>query len=180
MNDQKPPVPPVPPVPAVAPTPAVDATPPVGDPIPAVAPAIGGSGEPVTPPEPPTPAVSAEAMTPPVAPVPPVPRHGFAPRPPVAPQPPNVADTIADMIITDLKKAGLVKDRQNVSFQLDANELVVDGEKAPAAIERALIDKYVKDPRDHYILSRTSWPGGSSTHSEIEQKKNKDQYPRWN
>ena len=174
INDERPPVPPVPPVPAVAPTPAVDATP-AGAPVPAIAPT-----------EPPTPAMSAEPIAPvaepiaPVAPVPPVPQHGLTPRPPVAPQPPNVADTIADMIISDLKKAGLIKEQQHLSFQLDVNGLIVDGEKAPAAIERALIDKYVKDPRDHYILSRTIRPDGSSTHSEIRQEKNRDEYPRWN
>ncbi len=182
MNDQKPPVPPTPPVPAVAPAPSTAPTPAV-------------SARPMTAP---TPATEAEGVTPPVAPIPatemstppeavePVhpahamPREPRAPRAPIAPQAPKVADTIGDMIISDLRKAGLVSDLHNLSFQLDANGLLVNGEKAPAGIEQTLREKYVKDPRDHYILSRTSWPGGSSTHSDIEQKKSKDQYPRWN
>lgn len=53
----------------------------------------------------------------------------------------------------DLIADGLIKDKTNLSYQLDIDELVVDGEKQPDAIHRKYLRKYLKTVKQKISVS---------------------------
>lgn len=55
---------------------------------------------------------------------------------------------IQDGIIDELTQAGLVKDKESLSYRLSDDELVVNGAKQPAALQQKLKAKYLKDLGD--------------------------------
>ncbi len=54
------------------------------------------------------------------------------------------AKTTSEEIITDLSREKLIKDKNDLSFSLNKNELIVNGVKQPEAIFRKFKEKYVK------------------------------------
>lgn len=55
---------------------------------------------------------------------------------------------IQDGIIDELTQAGLVKDKESLSYRLSNDELIVNGAKQPAALQQKLKAKYLKDLGD--------------------------------
>jgi membrane protein involved in colicin uptake len=55
---------------------------------------------------------------------------------------------IQEGIIDDLTQAGLVKDKESLSYRLSNDELIVNGAKQPAALQQKLKAKYLKDLGD--------------------------------
>ncbi|WP_353720547.1 hypothetical protein [Dyadobacter sp. 676] len=49
-----------------------------------------------------------------------------------------------EQIIEELSSAGLVKDKNDLSFKLTDDELIVNGEKQPADLHQKLKAKYLK------------------------------------
>jgi bla regulator protein BlaR1 len=57
-------------------------------------------------------------------------------------------------IISDLAGANLIGDKQNLSFTLNNNELVVNGKKASSEIHQQLKEKYIRKSGDSFKYSR--------------------------
>jgi bla regulator protein BlaR1 len=55
---------------------------------------------------------------------------------------------IQDGVISELTQAGLVKDKESLSYRLSDDELIVNGEKQPAELHRKLKAKYLKELGD--------------------------------
>ena len=137
-NLAKPPVPPVPPVAPAAPGAAVTpATP--------VAPAAPAMAAPVTPTAPAAPAASPAVVAPPASPLPPI--------PPAPPEPPR-ANKYISHIIDDLFDKGLITEENKLSFQLDNEQLTVNGVKQPDSVFQFFKQKYIKHTGDHFGYER--------------------------
>jgi len=72
----------------------------------------------------------------------------LASHPVAAPKP--VLDNEAEKILKDLRKDGLIKDKDKFFFQLNETEFIVDGQKQPDEVFRKYKEKYIKQPSDHY------------------------------
>ena len=57
-------------------------------------------------------------------------------------------------IIRDLSVNNLVSNQDDLSFSLDAKELVVNGQKQPADMHQKLKEKYIAKPGDHFSYSK--------------------------
>lgn len=55
----------------------------------------------------------------------------------------NEGDILIDKIIADLIEAKVIKDRTDLSFKLNRKELIVNGAKVPADLQKKLSDKYI-------------------------------------
>ncbi|WP_298739781.1 M56 family metallopeptidase [uncultured Chitinophaga sp.] len=73
------------------------------------------------------------------------------PAPPSSP----VMNKEADKILDDMRKDGLIKNKDKFSFQLNQTALIVDGEKQPDDVFRKYKDKYIKKPSDAYMYSKS-------------------------
>ncbi|WP_026630249.1 M56 family metallopeptidase [Dyadobacter alkalitolerans] len=67
-----------------------------------------------------------------------------------------------DNIIDDLKDAGVIKSKVDLSYKFNENELVVNGEKQPEALHQKLREKYMKD-KNFEMLYNYGGKSGSST-----------------
>lgn len=75
------------------------------------------------------------------------------PGPAAAPKP--VVSNEAEKILKDMRKDGLIKDKDKFSFQLNQTELIVDGQKQPDDIFRKYKEKYIKQPSDRYMYLKS-------------------------
>jgi beta-lactamase regulating signal transducer with metallopeptidase domain len=66
------------------------------------------------------------------------------------------ADRFASHIIHDLLDKGIVGDKQDISFKLDNQAMIVNGTKQPQEVFQFFKEKYVKSPKDHFIYRRTA------------------------
>ena len=66
-------------------------------------------------------------------------------------------------IINDLVEAGVVTDKDKLSFTLNYNELVVNGKKQDKNLHSTLKEKYIHSKKDHYIFKTN----GHSTSTDI-------------
>jgi bla regulator protein BlaR1 len=57
---------------------------------------------------------------------------------------------------TDLKADGLIRDKKNFSYQLNIDELVVDGVKQPVAVHRKYMRKYLKNANQRISTTVTT------------------------
>lgn len=137
-NLGEPPVPPVPPVAPAAPGAAMAPAAPV-DP---VAPAMTA---PVTHAAPAAPAASPAVEAPPASPLPPA---------PPAPPEPARANKYISHIIDDLFDKGIITEENKLSFQLDNEQLTVNGAKQPDDVFRFFKQKYIKHTGDHFNYER--------------------------
>jgi hypothetical protein len=71
-------------------------------------------------------------------------------------------DAVTD-IINRLVDAGIVNDRNQLSFTLNNEELVVNGKKQAASLHAELKSKFIKNKKDHYIYKTD----GHSTSTDI-------------
>lgn len=67
-----------------------------------------------------------------------------------------------DNIINDLKEAGVIKSKVDLSYKFNENELVVNGEKQPEALHKRLRDKYMQD-KNFEMLYNYDGKSGSTT-----------------
>ncbi|MES1219871.1 MAG: hypothetical protein ABUT20_30500, partial [Bacteroidota bacterium] len=74
-------------------------------------------------------------------------------------------DEIED-IIDILSDAGVVKDKHDLSFTLNFNELIVNGKKQEKSLYNMLKEKYIKGKKDHYIYKTN----GHSTSTDISKE----------
>ncbi|MCW3119439.1 MAG: peptidase BlaR1 [Chitinophagaceae bacterium] len=54
-------------------------------------------------------------------------------------------------IVSDLSEAGIIKDKTELSFTLNYDELIVNGKKQETKLHAKLKERYIKSPKDHYI-----------------------------
>jgi K+ transporter len=66
-------------------------------------------------------------------------------------------------IINRLVEAGIVTDRNQLSFTLNNEELIVNGKTQPASLHAELKAKFIKNKKDHYIYKTD----GHSTSTDI-------------
>jgi beta-lactamase regulating signal transducer with metallopeptidase domain len=71
-------------------------------------------------------------------------------------------DAVTD-IINCLVDAGIVTDRNQLSFTLNSEELIVNGKKQAAGLHAELRSKFIKNKKDHYIYKTD----GHSTSTDI-------------
>jgi beta-lactamase regulating signal transducer with metallopeptidase domain len=64
------------------------------------------------------------------------------------------ADRFARNIIHDLMDKGIVGEKQEISFKLDNQALIVNGARQPEEVFKYFKEKYVKSPKDHFIYHR--------------------------
>ncbi len=87
-----------------------------------------------------------------------------APRLPVSPMVPQSAGSNGQKVAVQKVKAkndmtkdlladGLIEDKKNFSYQLDIDELILDGEKQPDAIHRKYRSKYLKTAKQKITVS---------------------------
>jgi hypothetical protein len=100
---------------------------------------------PVTPAAPASPAASPAVVAPPVSPLPPT--------PPAPPEPPR-ANKYVSHIIDDLFDKGLITEENKLSFQLDNEQLTVNGAKQPDNVFQFFKQKYIKHTGDHFSYER--------------------------
>ena len=63
------------------------------------------------------------------------------------------SNSISEKIIRDLEKANIINTRNNLSFRLTNNELIVNGAKQTDAIHQNILKKYVRKPEENISLS---------------------------
>ena len=63
------------------------------------------------------------------------------------------SNSISEKIIRDLEKANIINSRNNLSFRLTNNELIVNSIKQTDAIHQNILKKYVRNPGDNISLS---------------------------
>lgn len=66
-------------------------------------------------------------------------------------------------MINDLIESGVIKSKDNLSYKLSEDALIVNGEKQPAALHEKLKTKYVKDKNVEMIYNYSTRPGSTST-----------------
>jgi beta-lactamase regulating signal transducer with metallopeptidase domain len=76
-----------------------------------------------------------------------------APHPVAAPKP--VLDNEAEKILKDLRKDGLIKNSDRFFFRLNQTEFIVDGQKQTDEVFRKYKEKYIKQPSDLYMYSKS-------------------------
>ena len=76
-----------------------------------------------------------------------------APHPVAAPKP--VLDSEAEKILKDLRKDGLIKNSERFFFRLNQTEFIVDGQKQTDEVFRKYKEKYIKQPSDLYMYSKS-------------------------
>ena len=64
--------------------------------------------------------------------------------------------SISEDIIEDLEAANIITDRNNLSFRLTNDELIVNGIRQPDAIHQKLLKKYLKNPNGTITFSYSS------------------------
>jgi hypothetical protein len=70
-----------------------------------------------------------------------------------------VDDNELNGIINFLMQKNIIKSKENLSFRLDNDELIVNDEKQPASLHSELKEKYISDPGDYYDYKNA---GGST------------------
>lgn len=89
----------------------------------------------------------------PVTPAP-YPQTQSTPHPVAAPKP--VMNSEAEKILKDMQRDGLIKDEERFFFQLNQTELIVDGKKQADDVFRKYKEKYIKQPSDRYMYSKSN------------------------
>lgn len=98
--------------------------------------------------------ITTAPLTPaPVAP--PAPNVHVQSAPRVTPAPKTPLNSEAEKILEDMRKDGLIKDKNNLSFQLSKENFIVDGEKQPDEVWRRYKEKYIKKPSDTYMYLKS-------------------------
>jgi bla regulator protein BlaR1 len=87
-----------------------------------------------------------KVLTPPTPPA-------YPPQKPTLPQ--GSDKNTVNEIANDLLKENLIKDKNNFSFKISNDQLIIDGVTQPEEIHRKIIEKYVKTPGDKVDLSYT-------------------------
>jgi hypothetical protein len=63
------------------------------------------------------------------------------------------SNSISNDIICDLEKANIINTRDNLSFRITNDELIINGIKQANAIHQSILKKYVRKPGDNISLS---------------------------
>jgi len=63
------------------------------------------------------------------------------------------SNSISNEIINDLEKADIISTRNNLSFRITNDELIVNGVKQSDALHQSILKKYVKKPGDNLSLT---------------------------
>jgi hypothetical protein len=68
-----------------------------------------------------------------------------------------------DPILNDLMQAGIIKDKKNVSFELNNEKFIVNKVQQSKEIQRKFRDKYIKGSKEHISYSIAN----GATHTDI-------------
>lgn len=90
-----------------------------------------------------------------------------APLAPIAPV--EVNNSLTDNILEDMKKDGLITQKDELSFRLNQDEFVVNDKRQPANVLKRYKEKYVKNPSDTYTYAKSG--GHTSSHVHVGENK---------